>query len=590
MKKIILLAFIVGAFIFNVNAQVSLITPGSTSGGVIYPDNLNLTFQWTNSGADHRVQIARDDGTGGTAFTWSQSEGFIESTANIVYNENVGNNTTLNYTVIRGKSYAWSVKDANSLLYSNRFYFVVAVDPPALISPTNNETVTSPVTCTWNSIPDATAYRIHISMSSSFDEITGLTDPSICNENVGNLTSKTKNLSPGTYYWTVKGATEVSVSPFAEVRSFTVEGGTGSYNLELTGNISVIPDPLQYNESADFEATVTNSGDADFTGEIYMAWHNADGTYITDLDSEENLTEGSSHTLSYSPSQISSPVGSYKVVIKYTENYSDYITLGEKTVIVEDCDGEKLYKLPFPEGTSYTVSRTTEHGAGDGYYAIDFAMSMSSEIVATRAGTVTHSTEYFPNDNCPYPNCDDCLNDVNRVVIDHGDGESTLYLHLTENGSLVTVGQYVEQGEVIGYSGNSGCSSGPHLHFQVQETGSSWWEQSVQAYFDDVATDCGILQSGETYTSGNTTDINTTKEEQIEIYPNPTKNILNITNTKDVKSVQLFSITGQIIFDRAYKNSQNQISISTQLLQNGVYILKIKTNENSFAKQIIINK
>jgi murein DD-endopeptidase MepM/ murein hydrolase activator NlpD len=49
------------------------------------------------------------------------------------------------------------------------------------------------------------------------------------------------------------------------------------------------------------------------------------------------------------------------------------------------------------------------------------------------------------------------------VVIDHGQGVNTLYFHLSKIG--VTVGQSIKKGEAIGLTGNTGISSGPHLHW-----------------------------------------------------------------------------------------------------------------------------
>lgn len=53
-----------------------------------------------------------------------------------------------------------------------------------------------------------------------------------------------------------------------------------------------------------------------------------------------------------------------------------------------------------------------------------------------------------------------------EIVIDHGNGIETLYGHLS--GFAVTVGEHVQRGQVIGYVGSSGHSTGPHLHYEVR--------------------------------------------------------------------------------------------------------------------------
>jgi murein DD-endopeptidase MepM/ murein hydrolase activator NlpD len=57
----------------------------------------------------------------------------------------------------------------------------------------------------------------------------------------------------------------------------------------------------------------------------------------------------------------------------------------------------------------------------------------------------------------------------NYIVIDHGNGFQTLYAHLSR--IFVNVGDSVAQGTVIGLVGNTGNSTGPHLHFEIRQTG-----------------------------------------------------------------------------------------------------------------------
>ena len=79
----------------------------------------------------------------------------------------------------------------------------------------------------------------------------------------------------------------------------------------------------------------------------------------------------------------------------------------------------------------------------------------TSSIYASKAGTVIvsqYSSSYG-----------------NYVVISHGTGNTTLYAHMSSR--KVSVGQYVNQGDVIGITGSTGNSTGPHLHFEITENG-----------------------------------------------------------------------------------------------------------------------
>jgi DNA-binding transcriptional regulator GbsR (MarR family) len=68
------------------------------------------------------------------------------------------------------------------------------------------------------------------------------------------------------------------------------------------------------------------------------------------------------------------------------------------------------------------------------------------------------------------------------VIIDHGFGYKTLYAHMSK--FKVTIGQKVNRGDVIGYVGNTGLSSGPHLHYEVHKYGEKI--NPVNFYFNDL--------------------------------------------------------------------------------------------------------
>jgi len=102
-------------------------------------------------------------------------------------------------------------------------------------------------------------------------------------------------------------------------------------------------------------------------------------------------------------------------------------------------------------------SRTTNAYKGKGHNGVDFAASVGTNVMSALDGTVmgTGNTDAVPG----------CYSYGKWVMIKHDNGLATLYAHLSL--IKVTQGQRVKTGEVIGYSGNTGYSTGPHLHFGV---------------------------------------------------------------------------------------------------------------------------
>lgn len=90
-----------------------------------------------------------------------------------------------------------------------------------------------------------------------------------------------------------------------------------------------------------------------------------------------------------------------------------------------------------------------------GYNAIDFGAPVGTGVVASAGGSVIVAKAGGWNGGYG-----------SYVIVEHPNGAQTLYAHLSS--VLVGIGERVVQGEVIGYSGNSGRSTGPHLHFEVR--------------------------------------------------------------------------------------------------------------------------
>ena len=130
---------------------------------------------------------------------------------------------------------------------------------------------------------------------------------------------------------------------------------------------------------------------------------------------------------------------------------------------------DRPYRFPFGKSNAFFVSQaypdTVTHSDPSSQYAIDFEMPIGTHIYAARGGVVIEIASDFFEAGV------DAAKDgprANVVRILHDDGTMSLYGHLNWNSIRVVPGQRIERGEYIADSGNTGFSTGPHLHFVVQ--------------------------------------------------------------------------------------------------------------------------
>ncbi len=114
--------------------------------------------------------------------------------------------------------------------------------------------------------------------------------------------------------------------------------------------------------------------------------------------------------------------------------------------------GSFIWPIPY----THTISSYFEYRWGSFHKGLDIADSgiYGQEIVAADGGTV----EFAGDDNSGYGN---------YVIINHNNGYKTVYGHCSS--LAVSTGETVEQGQVIGYVGSTGFSTGPHLHFEIRQ-------------------------------------------------------------------------------------------------------------------------
>jgi len=129
-------------------------------------------------------------------------------------------------------------------------------------------------------------------------------------------------------------------------------------------------------------------------------------------------------------------------------------------------DNSAVYSLPFSKGSKFLLIQAyNSKMSHKSELSLDFKMKKGSKICAARAGVVTATKA----DSDVGGLKDEYLSQGNHIIITHSDGSEAMYWHLKKDGVLVHVGDTVQQGQHIGYSGNTGYTAFPHLHFQVQD-------------------------------------------------------------------------------------------------------------------------
>ncbi len=162
---------------------------------------------------------------------------------------------------------------------------------------------------------------------------------------------------------------------------------------------------------------------------------------------------------------------------------------------------DALYRVPVAIATDYPITQaypdTITHRTKDSFHAVDIAMPIGTDIFAARGGIVFDvSSDNYKGGTDPEQHG----NAANVVQILHDDGTFAIYAHLNWNSIRVRPGDRVVRGQFIAESGNTGFTTGPHLHFAVvRNTGLEL--ESVPVRFEGADSRAVVPSTGNALTA-----------------------------------------------------------------------------------------
>lgn len=154
--------------------------------------------------------------------------------------------------------------------------------------------------------------------------------------------------------------------------------------------------------------------------------------------------------------KISKNGKAYKMNYKFWSNYGNHNN--------DEYDENYVYDLPYKKSNTFKIYQGYNGNfSHQNEYMLDFTMPVGTELLAIREGIVIEVVD-INNKHCEKR---ECAKFNNKIIIYHSDGTFAEYTHLKQKGSLVKVGDVISKGQIIGYSGNVGWSTGPHLHLVI---------------------------------------------------------------------------------------------------------------------------
>lgn len=201
---------------------------------------------------------------------------------------------------------------------------------------------------------------------------------------------------------------------------------------------------VEYTEEIDYEIIKTEDDD------IYK------GDYEVDVEGVEGEKKVVAKVTYKGDKAISTEVISEEIISEPIAEHRRVGTRETITPVSEGSGGSGVYFWPVDGGYISTYM-----GDGRGHKGIDIAAPYGTPIYATEAGTITQAETGW---NGGYGTC---------VRIKHDNGEVAMYAHMSSLAEI-SYGDYVVKGQLIGYVGSTGDSTGNHLHFEIRTAYGSY--------------------------------------------------------------------------------------------------------------------
>lgn len=182
--------------------------------------------------------------------------------------------------------------------------------------------------------------------------------------------------------------------------------------------------------------------------------------------------------------------------LDWNYNYEYHWTIGSMEA---EHDDSYIYSLPYESGYSYSIVQgfnSSFSHFGDDSYAIDWDMPEGTPVLAAREGVVVDIKDIYSEGKAD----PSYKNYGNYVMIRHYDGTIGRYYHFMQYGIEVSEGQEVEAGDYLGLSGNTGYTTGPHLHFDVFKALDGYRRETLPIMFETMEYPDGqVLEESEIY-------------------------------------------------------------------------------------------